>query len=722
MALLTLLLMFVVLASGQGMDLTLTENAAGQEVVEAVVDRIRAQCLFTDDRFLLRRLAFVESQDGEAADTYRVGYDGGIWKVDYAMFAKTSACAHPLRNPCAHIKSAFGIDWTRVSWSDLRKPLYSGLGAVLFILSLNRPSLPADTVSQAQFWSTDYRRGAYMNSYILAAQQIRDTGCSSELDLAFVLDGSGSIHPDEFERVKGFVINVVRDFNISKQGVQVAVVEFSSHVGNVIHLNSYSEKTSLNYAIGRVQKSGHTTNTAAAIDVVTSSIFTANEGARINAKRVTILLTDGASGNRPATVAAAQKAKDKGVIMFTVGVGSVNDEELNNVASQPSCTHYYKLNNFGEIDHLVYEIKKRSCRAPKVISATSDDDTPSSVTTPLGTDTVTNTFVLHPNNSTSASGTDKVIKTDVECGILKIYASYDTPNPGPAFYNVKAQVVDGRPSIMKVNTTREGRPLYVTVIGTKLQESCSDVLKCRDAKFSLSVVDAPVTSVVKVVCRTWEGERPCTEADLVNNGFQTPSCPTTTSTLPPKAARISNPCNSDVIAARFRIKPHPFDVSKFIVCDVRGNMYITDCPNQGSFNPSSLTCNNAAIFSLAEPISFNDSIFDYICNDMLVPSKMHFPHPTDQTKYIQCDLHSISHVRSCGQGTVYNDDIQNCAKVGSNAVKVKVVDNPCKTARVGSLHAHSDPKKFIQCTSSSYAIMSCGVGTQWDDVIKACGW
>ncbi|XP_046580919.1 collagen alpha-1(XII) chain-like [Haliotis rubra] len=495
------------------------------------------------------------------------------------------------------------------------------------------------------------------------------------------------------------------------------------HLVLFVWTHRHSDLASLSSAIARIQKTGQTTNTAAAIDVVTSSIFTASEGARANAKRVTVLLTDGASGDRPATVAAAQKAKDKGVIMFTVGVGSVNEEELNNVASQPSCTHFYKLNSFGEIDHLVYDIKKRSCTAPKVISATSDDDTPSSVTTPLSIDPVRNTYVLHPNNSVSQSGTEKVIKTDVECGILNVYASYDTPNPGPAFYSVTSQVVDGRPSIMKVNTTREGRPLFVTVIGTKLQESCSDILKCRDAKFSLSVEDAPVTSVAEVLCRTWEGERTCTEADLVNNGFLVPSCPPTTSTVDLQEPIISNPCISDVTTASNGFQPHPTDATKFIVCDIRGNMYITNCPSDGIFNSRSNTCNNAPVFSLADTVIYADPNLDYICNDMLVPSKMHFPHPTNKALYIQCSLLSVAFVRPCGNGTVYNDDIQNCADVASDPVKVKVAENPCKTARVGSLHAHSDPKKFLQCTSfASYAIKSCGMGTRWDDVLKTCGW
>lgn len=62
-------------------DQTKQPGAVGPEVVEAVVNLIRESCLFADDKRYLRRLAYVESQDGTAPNTYRFGYDGGIWQV-----------------------------------------------------------------------------------------------------------------------------------------------------------------------------------------------------------------------------------------------------------------------------------------------------------------------------------------------------------------------------------------------------------------------------------------------------------------------------------------------------------------------------------------------------------------------------------------------------------------------------------------------------------------
>lgn len=62
-------------------DLTRQPKATGPEVVEAVVNIIRESCLFADDRRFLRRLAYVESQDGTSPSTFRNGYYGGIWQV-----------------------------------------------------------------------------------------------------------------------------------------------------------------------------------------------------------------------------------------------------------------------------------------------------------------------------------------------------------------------------------------------------------------------------------------------------------------------------------------------------------------------------------------------------------------------------------------------------------------------------------------------------------------
>lgn len=69
-------------------DLTRTDDAKGRSVVESVVNLIGKSCIFNDDNLFVRRLAYVESHDGVDANTYRPGYDGGIWQVTWNLYLR----------------------------------------------------------------------------------------------------------------------------------------------------------------------------------------------------------------------------------------------------------------------------------------------------------------------------------------------------------------------------------------------------------------------------------------------------------------------------------------------------------------------------------------------------------------------------------------------------------------------------------------------------------
>ena len=62
-------------------DTTRQAGARGPQVVESTLDLVAGKCVFSDDKLFFRRVAFVESNDGADSDTYKSGYDGGIWKV-----------------------------------------------------------------------------------------------------------------------------------------------------------------------------------------------------------------------------------------------------------------------------------------------------------------------------------------------------------------------------------------------------------------------------------------------------------------------------------------------------------------------------------------------------------------------------------------------------------------------------------------------------------------
>lgn len=62
-------------------DRTREDRAVGADIVQAVVDIIRENCIYPNDRVFLRRLAYVQSKDGKITNTFRQNYYGGIWQV-----------------------------------------------------------------------------------------------------------------------------------------------------------------------------------------------------------------------------------------------------------------------------------------------------------------------------------------------------------------------------------------------------------------------------------------------------------------------------------------------------------------------------------------------------------------------------------------------------------------------------------------------------------------
>ncbi len=88
--LVSLWLLLFRLATGAAVDLTMKDKESGALVVETVVDAIQQSCIFPDDRLMLRRIAAVESDDGQSERTFSVPhFYGGIWQVcERSVFAR----------------------------------------------------------------------------------------------------------------------------------------------------------------------------------------------------------------------------------------------------------------------------------------------------------------------------------------------------------------------------------------------------------------------------------------------------------------------------------------------------------------------------------------------------------------------------------------------------------------------------------------------------------
>ena len=147
------------LGQAPGMDLTTELQAAGTDVVLASIALIEPLTIFPNDNRLLRRVAFAETRDGVDMDTFRPGYNGGIWQVDEDIFNQTQdTTANPeLVQIYEQLQMSFGIDWPTATWADLRRPLYSALAARLYFTIVSEPiPLAGDLRGQGTYWKNNY--------------------------------------------------------------------------------------------------------------------------------------------------------------------------------------------------------------------------------------------------------------------------------------------------------------------------------------------------------------------------------------------------------------------------------------------------------------------------------------------------------------------------------------------------------------------------------------
>ena len=109
------------------------------------------------------------------------------------------------------------------------------------------------------------------------------------MDLAFILDSSGSVGSYNFQKIKDFVKNVVDFFNIGSSGTHVAVVTYSTYTKLEFNLKAHHTKSAIKNAVGNINYRGGWTYTADALDYVRKNIFTTSQVSRLG--RISQLLS-----------------------------------------------------------------------------------------------------------------------------------------------------------------------------------------------------------------------------------------------------------------------------------------------------------------------------------------------------------------------------------------------------------------------------------------------
>ncbi|XP_069462250.1 collagen alpha-1(XXI) chain [Ambystoma mexicanum] len=192
-------------------------------------------------------------------------------------------------------------------------------------------------------------------------------------DLVFILDGSWSVGPENFEILKNWIVNISRNFDIGPKFTQVGVVQYSEYPTLEIPLGRHVSSEDLLSEMASIEYLGGNTRTGNAIQFAVEYLFARSLRPLT---KIAIVLTDGKSQDEVKEV--AEEARKNKITLFAIGVGSeIEEVQLRAIANKPSFTYVFYVEDYIAISKIREVMKQKLCEesvCPTKIPVASRDE------------------------------------------------------------------------------------------------------------------------------------------------------------------------------------------------------------------------------------------------------------------------------------------------------------------------------------------------------------
>ncbi|XP_052426899.1 integrin alpha-X [Carassius gibelio] len=183
---------------------------------------------------------------------------------------------------------------------------------------------------------------------------------TSKIDIAFLMDGSGSVHDVDFNKMKVFVIEMIKSF--IDHDTQFAIAQFSTYCQIHYKFQQVKNAKAWEDAVTQIRQLKEWTYTATAIEKLVKELFVSQGGARPSASKILVVITDGESTD-DFLREAIKKAQEKDITRYAIGVGNAfnNDKaatELAIIASLPTNKHVFKVTDFDALESIREQLKE----------------------------------------------------------------------------------------------------------------------------------------------------------------------------------------------------------------------------------------------------------------------------------------------------------------------------------------------------------------------------
>eukprot|EP00069_Balaena_mysticetus_P002971 bmy_00718T0 len=191
-------------------------------------------------------------------------------------------------------------------------------------------------------------------------------GCpQQDSDIAFLIDGSGSINPTDFQRMKNFVSTIYGE--LAGRWLRGRRDTFSSVIPGArsqFSLMQYSEEFQTHFTFNDFKRNPSPELLVKPI-IQLRELFHSRNGARENALKILVVITDGEKYGDPLDYKdVIPEADRKGVIRYVIGVGDAffsdkSVKELDTIASKPPGDHVFQVNNFEALKTIQNQLQEK---------------------------------------------------------------------------------------------------------------------------------------------------------------------------------------------------------------------------------------------------------------------------------------------------------------------------------------------------------------------------
>ncbi|XP_048579525.1 collagen alpha-3(VI) chain isoform X4 [Nematostella vectensis] len=193
---------------------------------------------------------------------------------------------------------------------------------------------------------------------------ISSVSCNKTLDMGILMDASGSLGPNQFNKERQFIKSIIRELLSTSPQSRVGIIPFSDSASVAISFQEFKtlSASELDTSISNLPYAGGRTRIDLALGVASSSLF---GDRRPGVPQILILITDGVQSKDPGYIPVSQAMhpiREAGISSLAVGIGkSIDFAELNQIAADAN--HVFIVGAFDELQGIVQGLVTRSCSA-----------------------------------------------------------------------------------------------------------------------------------------------------------------------------------------------------------------------------------------------------------------------------------------------------------------------------------------------------------------------